>query len=127
MNKGYVAIIDYQAGNLRSVQKALEKASVTAVITSDPLKIRGASGMVFPGQGANDSSLRHLRERDLVQPIKDFIARIRGRSSEHQFLLRPQLLCRPDRRGRGGRHDILRHRLLQRGRPRQSGRCPVPS
>lgn len=74
MNKGYVAIIDYQAGNLRSVQKALEKASVTAVITSDPLKIRGASGMVFPGQGANDSSMRHLRERDLVQPIKDFIA-----------------------------------------------------
>ena len=73
MNKGYVAIIDYQAGNLRSVQKALEKASVTAVITSDLDEIRGASGMVFPGQGANDSSLRHLRARDLVQPIKDFI------------------------------------------------------
>ena len=73
MNKGYVAIIDYQAGNLRSVQKALEKVSSTAIITSDPDVIRGASGMVFPGQGANDSSLRHLRARSLVQPIKDFI------------------------------------------------------
>ena len=73
MNKGYVAIIDYQAGNLRSVQKALEKASVTAVVTSNPDEISGASGIVFPGQGANDSSLRHLRARGLVQPIKDFI------------------------------------------------------
>ena len=74
MDPVYVAIIDYQAGNLRSVQKALEKVGARAVITSDPDEILGADGMLFPGQGANDSSMRHLKARGLVGPIKDFVA-----------------------------------------------------
>jgi glutamine amidotransferase len=69
-----IAIVDYQAGNLRSVQKALEKFGATAVITSDAGEIENAGGLVFPGQGANDSSMRALRARGLVGPIKDFIA-----------------------------------------------------
>ena len=74
MTRNYVAIVDYQAGNLRSVQKALERSGARAVITSDPDEISRAAGMVFPGQGANDSSMRHLKARGLVGPIKDFIA-----------------------------------------------------
>ena len=74
MTRNYVAIVDYQAGNLRSVQKALERSGASAVITSDPEEISRAAGMVFPGQGANDSSMRHLKARGLVGPIKDFIA-----------------------------------------------------
>jgi glutamine amidotransferase len=70
-----IAIVNYQAGNLRSVQKALEKFGATAKISSNPREIDGADGLVFPGQGANDSSMRALRERGLVEPIQRYIRR----------------------------------------------------
>ena len=69
-----IAIVDYQAGNLRSVQKALEKFGAGAVITSDAKDILSADAVVFPGQGANDSSMRQLKARRLVEPIKDVVA-----------------------------------------------------
>ena len=69
-----ISIIDYQAGNLRSVQKALEKAGAKAVITSDAQEIENSEGLIFPGQGANDSSMKALKSRELVEPIKRFIA-----------------------------------------------------
>ena len=74
MSKPAVAIIDYQAGNLRSVQKALERSGVCASITSDASQVERSDGVVFPGQGACDSSVRQLRARDLVDPIKELIA-----------------------------------------------------
>ena len=72
-NGKYVAIVDYDAGNLRSVQRALERFGAKAVITSDRGVIDDADAMVFPGQGANDSSMRHLRERGLIEPIREFV------------------------------------------------------
>lgn len=68
-----IAIVDYQAGNLRSVQKALERFGVWARITSDPGTIDEADGLVFPGQGSCDSAMKELRARGLEGPIKDFI------------------------------------------------------
>jgi len=68
-----IAIVDYEAGNLRSVQKALEAVGVSPIITSDARDIEQADGVVFPGQGANDSSMRQLRAKDLVGPITRFI------------------------------------------------------
>lgn len=69
-----IAIVNYQAGNLRSVQKALEKFGATAIISSNIEEIDGADGLVFPGQGANDSSMRALKERGLVEPIREYIS-----------------------------------------------------
>ncbi len=69
-----VAIVDYRAGNLRSVAKALEAAGAETLVTSDARDIERADALVFPGQGANDSSMRALKERGLVGPITDFIA-----------------------------------------------------
>ena len=69
-----IAIIDYQAGNLRSVQKALEKFGATSIISSDPEEIYRADGLVFPGQGANDSSMRALKRRGLVEPIQRYFS-----------------------------------------------------
>ncbi len=69
-----IAIVDYQAGNLRSVQKALERFGSNAIITSDPPQIESAHGVVFPGQGASDPSMCALRDRALIAPIKDYIA-----------------------------------------------------
>lgn len=73
-DKPHIAIVDYQAGNLRSVQKALEKTGATAVATADPDAISRADGVVFPGQGACDSSMRHIRDLGLEEPIKASIA-----------------------------------------------------
>ena len=69
-----VAIVNYQAGNLRSVQKALQKFGAEATVTDDAEDILSADAVVFPGQGANDSSMRQLKARRLVEPIKGFIA-----------------------------------------------------
>ena len=67
-------MVDYQAGNLRSVQKALESLGGQPMITSDAGEVERADGLVFPGQGASDPAMRQLRARNLVGPIKDFIA-----------------------------------------------------
>ena len=68
-----IAIVDYQAGNLRSVQKALERFGADAVVTSDPKTIEAAHGVVFPGQGASDPSMCALRDRALIDPIREYI------------------------------------------------------
>ena len=68
-----IAIIDYEAGNLRSVQKALEEGGADARITSEADEIIAADGVVFPGQGACDSSMQSIRERGLFDIIKQSI------------------------------------------------------
>jgi glutamine amidotransferase len=69
-----IAIIDYQAGNLRSVQKALETFGANAVISSDASFISAADAVVFPGQGACDSSMRNLKEGGLDSVVISAIA-----------------------------------------------------
>ena len=69
-----ISIVDYQAGNVRSVQKALERFGAEARITGDPEAIADSDGVVFPGQGACDASMRQLRDRGLVGPIMEYVA-----------------------------------------------------
>jgi glutamine amidotransferase len=69
-----IAIIDYQMGNLRSVQKGFEKVGHAAVITSDPRELARASHVVLPGVGAFGDAIAELKKRDLVQPIRDAVA-----------------------------------------------------
>jgi len=69
-----IAIVDYQMGNLRSVQKALEKVGQTAVITSEPNQLERADKIVLPGVGAFGDAMAELRRRDLVRPIVGAIA-----------------------------------------------------
>jgi glutamine amidotransferase len=68
-----IAIIDYQMGNLRSVQKAFEKVGHQPVITSDPQVLREADKVVLPGVGAFGDAMRELRARGLVEPIREVI------------------------------------------------------
>lgn len=68
-----IAIIDYGMGNLRSVQKALEKVGAQAIITNDKAKILQAEKVVLPGVGAIRPAMERLRELDLVDPIKTVI------------------------------------------------------
>lgn len=69
-----IAIIDYQMGNLRSVQKAFEKAGFEATITSDPQIVTSADKVVLPGVGAFEDAISELHRRGLANPIKDVIA-----------------------------------------------------
>ena len=55
-----IAIIDYGMGNLRSVQKGLERAGCEAVITRDPGQIQSARGVVLPGVGAFSACMENL-------------------------------------------------------------------
>ena len=58
-------IVDYDAGNLRSVQRACAEVGVRADITNAPERVRGAERVIFPGVGAAGSAMRSLRAREL--------------------------------------------------------------
>jgi len=64
-----IAIIDYQMGNLRSVQKAFERVGHAAAITADARTLEQADRIVLPGVGAFADAIAELRRRDLIEPI----------------------------------------------------------
>lgn len=68
-----IVIVDYKAGNVSSVQKAIRARGGNAKISSSTNDIFEADALVFPGQGACDSSMIELNNRNLVEPIKNFI------------------------------------------------------
>lgn len=68
-----IAIIDYQMGNLRSVQKGFEKVGSQAVITSEPEELAAAEKIVLPGVGAFRDAMDELNKRHLVPLIKETI------------------------------------------------------
>jgi imidazole glycerol-phosphate synthase subunit HisH len=69
-----IAIIDYDMGNLRSVQKAFEAVGHRAVVTRNRQVIADASHVVLPGVGAFGDCMRNLETYDLIDPIKQSIA-----------------------------------------------------
>ncbi len=69
-----IAIIDYQMGNLRSVQKGFEKVGHEATITSDPRALAAADKVVLPGVGAFGDAMHELKRRELVEPIRQAVA-----------------------------------------------------
>jgi glutamine amidotransferase len=70
-----IAIVDYGAGNLRSVAHAVEHVGVPAVVTNDAARIAAADGVILPGVGAAADTMANLERRDLVGVVKDVIAR----------------------------------------------------
>jgi glutamine amidotransferase len=70
-----IAIVDYGVGNLRSVQKALERVGARAVVTSDPTTLDAAQGVVLPGVGAFGDGMAQLRARQLVEPVLRHVER----------------------------------------------------
>jgi len=60
-----IGIIDYGMGNLRSVEKGLEKAGTTCDIISDPDALAGYPGLILPGVGAFADAMTNLKERGM--------------------------------------------------------------
>lgn len=65
-----VAIIDYGAGNLSSVKKALDYLGAESEITQDKEKILSASHVILPGVGSFGDAMESMRERGLVDTVK---------------------------------------------------------
>jgi glutamine amidotransferase len=67
-------IIDYDAGNLRSVQRACAEVGLTAEISADAAAVAKADRIIFPGVGAARSAMRSLRARGLDAALRDAFA-----------------------------------------------------
>ena len=68
-----IALIDYDSGNLRSVEKALKKVGADVRVIRHPKEMTGASAVVLPGVGAFDDCLNALQKQELLGGVRDFI------------------------------------------------------
>lgn len=68
-----ICIIDYQAGNLRSVQKALEKCGAQVIVTQHPDDLHKADKVIFPGVGAFGKAKESVEKYGFVEPLNEFL------------------------------------------------------
>lgn len=88
-----VVIIKYNAGNIRSVDYALRRLGVEALITADEAEIRSADKVIFPGVGEAETTMRFLQETGLDRLIKSLRQPVLG------ICLGMQLMCRHSEEG----------------------------
>jgi imidazole glycerol phosphate synthase glutamine amidotransferase subunit len=69
-----IALLNYGAGNVGSVLKAVEHLEYSAEVTGRPESLRAAEKIIFPGQGHFGAMMRALEERRLLQPLRDLLA-----------------------------------------------------
>ncbi len=70
-----IAIVDYKAGNLTSVQLAFQALGCKTEVTSDPKVILAADRVVFPGVGAAGSAMQNLADLQLIPVLKEVVTR----------------------------------------------------
>lgn len=88
-----IALIDYGAGNIRSVQNALKRLGVDSLLTSNPDELRSADKIIFPGVGEASFAMNQLREKQLDGIIPTLTQPVLG------ICLGMQLLCTSSEEG----------------------------
>ncbi len=88
-----IAIVDYDTGNLRSVCNALERIGAEYIVTDNPEEIISADKVLLPGVGEASSAMEKLRERGLVEVIKNLTQPVLG------ICIGMQLMCRRSEEG----------------------------
>lgn len=88
-----VAIVKYNAGNIRSVDYAMKRLGVEAVITADKDTLLAADKVIFPGVGEAETTMNHLHATGMDQLIKDLKQPVLG------VCLGMQLMCRYSEEG----------------------------
>ena len=69
-----LAILEYKAGNQTSVRRALNALGIAAAVTADPVLIRQAEGLIFPGVGAAGQAMRNLRASGMDCVLREAVA-----------------------------------------------------
>ena len=82
-----IAIIDYVAGNVKSVENAVQKLGCETIITSDFEEIRNAEKVIFPGVGEASTAMKYLKQKNLEKLIPTLKQPFLG------ICLGQQLLC----------------------------------
>ena len=67
-----VTIVDYGIGNIFSVARAFHHCGAEVLLTDNPLEVANASSLVLPGVGAFSNGMDGLRQRGLVEPLRDY-------------------------------------------------------
>ncbi|WP_128331542.1 imidazole glycerol phosphate synthase subunit HisH [Apibacter sp. HY039] len=96
-----IAIIKYNAGNIKSVQNALSRLGVESVVTDDKKTIRNADKIIFPGVGEAGSAMSYLRERGMDTLIRSLTQPFLG------ICLGQQLMCKHSEEGNTDCLDIF--------------------
>lgn len=74
MNNSKTVILDYDAGNLKSIANMLKYAGEDFLISSSAQDIKNAARIIFPGQGHFKQAIENLDKKNLIEPIKSSIA-----------------------------------------------------
>ena len=69
-----IALLDYGAGNLRSVEKALRFVGAEVELMQAPDRVREAAAVVLPGVGAFDDCVNAMQRQELFEAVRDFAA-----------------------------------------------------
>ncbi len=88
-----IAIVDYEAGNIRSVANALERLGARYEVTADPQRLRSADRVILPGVGHAGRALESLQEKDLFPVIRSLRCPVLG------ICVGMQVLCRDSEEG----------------------------
>ena len=96
-----VAVVKYNAGNIRSVDYALKRLGVEAVITADKEELQSADKVIFPGVGEAETTMNHLKATGLDELIKNLRQPVFG------ICLGMQLMCRYSEEGEVGCLNIF--------------------
>ena len=88
-----ITLVDYDAGNIRSVGNALSRLGAEYELTADPARIAAASKVILPGVGNTAEAMEHLRERGLCEVIRNLRVPVLG------ICVGLQVLCKSSEEG----------------------------
>lgn len=82
-----IAIVKYNAGNIKSIMNALDRLDAEVILSDEPEVLRSASKIIFPGVGEASTAMKYLKEKQLDQLIKNLKQPFLG------ICLGQQLMC----------------------------------
>lgn len=113
-----IAVVKYNAGNIRSVLNALGRLGIEPVLTDDARVLRQADRVVFPGQGEAATAMAYLREHRLDTVIRSLTQPVLG------ICIGQQLMCRHSMEGDTGCLGIFDADVLRFSPQRQQDKVP---